>query len=553
MDASQLTNYRKAHSQFMYYEQLNKRGPQDQANLQTGAPSFILNGRTLVQSGIPSATPITYNYSMNDSILQAFELFLQWIVSKGLGPTATARVLYMWFMAVAAPWNWVSTQNKLSGTHDTWNFNQRTLLNDPIKVFIWTDHAMVDTFATLFPGYNISSIIIQERSIFGWTVQQQQDAITNIRQEASWSTFWSAWQTWATYRNGDGSATYLTKQPTVSEVQNLDIQLNVYNSPTIPDYSAPHDATKWTPLFNNTLVPAKQKQKYLTFFWDSVTSTGITPIQEVGMDNVADQNYVTGQARINELSQVQLITAQLNDAGKVIAEFWAGGPNTVTPPGMMGWFWKEYVSTNTVDTPTLIFSGLDLGIHLFEGSRITWRNKARKVQARPIQELRIMNNGQTIQSWNGNIAGETWVPYQEADFVTPPFADFPSGHSHFSQGFANTMNAWFGTTIPTKAVTKSDLTLLSPIFNGSGTQTNSLNTIIISPGKSIIQPSVVPAAPTTLTWTTWQQLADSAGISRLYGGIHCMSAHVASQAVANQLHTDLNTVWGFNRSQKNNI
>lgn len=545
MDSSQLTNYRKAHNQFMYYEQLNKRGSQDQANLQTGAPSFFLNGRILIQSGIPSARPITYIYSMNESIIKAFELFLKWIVFKELGPTATARVLYLWFMAVAAPWNWVSSQNKLSGAHDTWNFNQRTLINDPIKVFIWTNHAMVNTFSTFFPGYDISTIIIQERSIFSWTVQQQEDAITNIRQEGNWSAFWSAWQTWAAERNNDGSATYLTKQPTTAEVINFDIQLNIYEAPRIPDYSAPHDVTKWTPLYNSI---TSKKQGYLTYYWDSVTSTGITPTQEVGMDNIADNYYVIGQQRIDELQAVQQLTATLNDTGKMMAEFWAGGPNTVTPPGMMGWFWKEYVSTNTVDTPTLLFSGLDLGIHLFEGSRITWRNKVRKDQARPIQELRIMNNGQTIQSWNGTIAGETWIPYQEADFVSPPFADFPSGHSHFSQGLANTMNAWFGQNIPIKPIIKSDLILLSPMFNGTGSQTSSLNTITISTGKSLIEPNITPAAPTSLTWTTWQQLADSAGMSRLYGGIHCLSAHTSSQAVANQLHTDLETVWGFNRT-----
>ena len=544
MDASQLTNYRKAHNQFMYYEQLNKRGPQDQANLQTGAPSFFLNGRVLVQSGMPilTSSPTTYSYSMNSSILQAFELFLQWIVSKGLGPTATSRVLYMWYMAVAAPWNWVSTQNKLSGTHDTWNFNQRTLLDDPMKVFIWTNHAMVDTFTTLFTGYDISSIITQERSIFGWTPQQQQDAITNIRTEGNWTAFWTAWQTWADYRKADGSATYLTQQPTVTEVVNKNLQLQT-DSPVEPAYI---DPTKWTPL----KLPMKPtKQGYLTYYWDDVKSTGITLAQEINMDNVADQYYVTGTARENELTSVMNITATLNDTEKVTAEFWAGGPNTITPPGISAWFWKEYVENNTVDTQTLIFSGLDMGIHLFEGSRITWRNKARKVQARPIQELRIMYKGQTLTSWNGtSIQGELWMPYQEDDFVTPPFADFPSGHSHFSQALANTMSSWFGPNIPIKSITKSDLTLLSPIFNGTGSQTNSLNTITVSTGTSQIQPNIVPAAPTTLTWTTWQDLANSAGMSRLYGGIHCLSAHTSSQAVANQLHTDLNSVWGFNRN-----
>jgi hypothetical protein len=40
-------------------------------------------------------------------------------------------------------------------------------------------------------------------------------------------------------------------------------------------------------------------------------------------------------------------------------------------------------------------------------------------------------------------------------------------------------------------------------------------------------------------------MADEAGISRKYGGIHATSAHTSSQALANELHTILKSAWNI--------
>lgn len=42
----------------------------------------------------------------------------------------------------------------------------------------------------------------------------------------------------------------------------------------------------------------------------------------------------------------------------------------------------------------------------------------------------------------------------------------------------------------------------------------------IEAGSSLIEPGSTPAAPVTLSWRRFQDAADQAGISRLYGGIH---------------------------------
>ena len=123
------------------------------------------------------------------------------------------------------------------------------------------------------------------------------------------------------------------------------------------------------------------------------------------------------------------------------------------------------------------------------------------------------------------------MPYQESNFVTPPFPDFPSGHSGFSSMFANIMTQYFGATIDTsKTVTMTDLQLVTFDLSGS-VQTQPYGTVVFPIGTSGVQPGVVPAAPTTIAFTTWQDMAESAGLSRRCGGIHCISAHQGSVAI----------------------
>ena len=294
--------------------------------------------------------------------------------------------------------------------------------------------------------------------------------------------------------------------------------------------------TKWTPLQIGTTL-----QKYLTYNWHDVRPICLTAADDATTAAAAAAHFPADPtARSAEIAEVVEITNTLSDVQKVIAEFWAGGPFTVSPPGMFIWFWKTFAAAKNIgaqNMDTFIFSGLDLAIHLFETSRVVWGLKKTYMQARPIQEIRRLYRGIPVKKYDGTTltGGEAWVPYQETNFVTPPFADFPSGHSAFSRSFANVMTAWFGPVIPaTEPISITDLTLLSPHLQA---QTQPYGTIVWNAGHSGIQPGVVPAAAVTLTWTSWADMAQSAGFSRKYGGIHAMSAHTGSIAVADALHT----------------
>ncbi len=96
---------------------------------------------------------------------------------------------------------------------------------------------------------------------------------------------------------------------------------------------------------------------------------------------------------------------------------------------------------------------------------------------------------------SGLIDGTTWLPYQPSTFPTPPFPEYSSGHSNFSAAGAEILRLF----------TRRD------IFGAS---------VQIAAGSSNVEPGAVPARPLALSWATFSEAADQAGLSRRYGGIH---------------------------------
>ena len=98
---------------------------------------------------------------------------------------------------------------------------------------------------------------------------------------------------------------------------------------------------------------------------------------------------------------------------------------------------------------------------------------------------------------------------------SPPFAEYVSGHSTFS-GAGAAVLAQF---------THSDAFGAAVTFNT---------------GSSRFEPGLVPAETLTLSWDTFTQAADEAGISRLYGGIHFADGDLNGRKLGRDVG---NTVW----------
>jgi hypothetical protein len=118
--------------------------------------------------------------------------------------------------------------------------------------------------------------------------------------------------------------------------------------------------------------------------------------------------------------------------------------------------------------------------------------------------------------------GATWFPYQPTTFPTPPFPEYSSGHSNFSAAGAEIL----------KRFTHSDR------FGAS---------VTLRAGSSRVEPGAVPASDLTLSWPTFSEAADQAGISRRYGGIHFeqgdLDARSTGRRVARRVWDKANDYW----------
>ena len=526
--------------------------PSENLNYRNGEMRIIENYKVYLEDILtlteqPSVSSVSNpSITLIAQIFTALEDLLVYNASISVPPTRSARIAYLWFFTVAAGYSWV-TSGSITGTKDGWNWDTKNLLPDE-NVFVWMTQVLVNTMSNFVPSYNTSLLLIQEQTKYNWTTQQHQDKIDEVKSQGNFTLWLSTWQTWYAGRQNDGNVA-AGAAPTDAQLPNGATVLDVTTSQDFTNATAYPNPRKWTPL-----RVGGAKKNFLTYGWGSVNSTGLTAGEETAIKNAANAYYFdpTDPAkdadRNAEIDSLVTLTNSLTDEQKAIAEFWAGGPLTVSPPCMMIWFWKKYIEVANPDIHIMIYSGLELAINVFEGSRLTWALKWEKKEARPIQEIRRRYTGQTLTKYDGTpYDGSIWVPYQETNFVTPPFADFPSGHSTFSQAFVNVMNAWFPPTIPTSIMTMTDLYLLSPMYTGLGPLTNSLSDIKVKARSSLIQTGVVPASDVHLTWSVWQDIADSAGVSRQYGGIHAVSAHLGGKAVANTAFPLIASRWAISR------
>jgi hypothetical protein len=105
-------------------------------------------------------------------------------------------------------------------------------------------------------------------------------------------------------------------------------------------------------------------------------------------------------------------------------------------------------------------------------------------------------NSQTQLYGVGWQLASTWMTYQASNFVTPPFPGFTSGHSTFSRAAAEALTKLTG----------------SPYFPGG------LMEYTIPEGWLKFEDG--PSQDVVLNWVKFGDLADQAGESRIWGGIH---------------------------------
>ena len=520
MNGSELTKIRQNQMKFAF-SQMNPNLIHGITNFERisiieGGMPVIINGRIVseVLLNLQEQSSSVSQPSLYSLILQTLDSFFVYNSTSNFGPTVSARRYYLFFFTIASAYSFITEESRITGVKDQWDWSVKYPLTSESEIYSW-----------------MSSVIYYISSSFGFTASP-----ATWPADERWTVWTSMWTTWWNGRNNDGSVAAATI-PNNSLLPNGAITLTVTQQQDISTYPQP---TKWTPL-----VVEGRKRNYLTYGWGDVRSTCLSASDESTIKTSALTKVLSLSEREAEITNLVSIVSSLTDEQKIIAEFWAGGPFTITPPGMCIWFWRQFMEYKPQSLSTLFYSGLDLSIQVFECSRITWELKKNQMEARPIQEIRRLFSNTSIPKFDGTAdIGANWIPYQMLNFVTPPFPDFPSGHSTFSQAFANVMTDWFGSLIPeTEKRTVSNLNLLSPILPAEVTEAFGIFEIPV--GSSEIQPGIVPTNSIKLSFYNWQQMAESAGVSRQYGGIHALSAHEGGQTVANGVFSKVKESWGI--------
>jgi hypothetical protein len=266
------------------------------------------------------------------------------------------------------------------------------------------------------------------------------------------------------------------------------------------------DQWHWQPLRINGVT-----QKFATPQWGRVTPFALSSPAQFkvpGPDRTKDYR--------KQVQNVVKFSAQLNDLDKVVAEYWADGPTSELPPGHSAIFAAALcrMQGNDIDNDVkMLFlqanAVLDAGI-------AAWHYKVAHDFVRPITLVRVLLKGEKIKAWGGpgkgtvTMSGENWQPYQMPNVVTPPFAEYVSGHSTFTAASFSVLRSFTG----------SDRLNLS---------------VTVPKHSSRIEPGLVPAKDVTLTWRTMGDVAAQAGLSREFGGIHFSDGDLDGRALGDQI------------------
>ena len=284
------------------------------------------------------------------------------------------------------------------------------------------------------------------------------------------------------------------------------------------------DIDRWQPLLVPTGGGQFRAQGFTTPHWGKVVPFALArgdqfrptrPPATLAASLLREDREFQEQAR-----EIIQYTAGLTDEQKVIAEFWADGPDSSYPPG----HWcliADFVSTRDRmgldDNIKLYFA---LGNAVFDAGIAAWDAKRAYDSVRPITAIRYLFQGVKIHSWGGpglddvEMLGEEWIPYQSLSFLTPGFPDFVSGHSTFSAAAAEVLRRF----------TRSDVFGMRVVF---------------PKGTSRIEPGMTPKTDVTLTWATFTDAAEQAGMSRRYGGIHFKAADLEGRELGRKVGAEV--------------
>ncbi len=438
----------------------------------------------------PNASADTIVTDWNDQALEAIRVTRP-------GPPMVARMLAVTNTAMFDAWaayDKKAVGTRLGGSLRRPEF-EHTKSNREKAISFAAYRALVDLFPSMKPNFD------SEMASHGYNIN---DTSTNLATPQGIGNV--AAQAVINFRHNDGSNQLgtLNGGAPYSDYTGY-VPRNTWDSISNPN--------AWQPLRVSDGAGGFKIQKFIAPHWGAVTPFALTAPDQFSVKSPA---MYPNKAYIEQAIEVVLYSALLTERQKVIAEYWADGPSSELPPGHWALFAKTVSNRDHhgINKDMKMFFSLTNAV--LDASITTWDAKRSYDYVRPVTAIHYLFKGKKIPSWAGHglgtklINGEDWRPYQASTVVTPPFSEYYSGHSTFSAACAEVLKRFTG----------------SDYFGHS---------VTIAAGSSAVEPGLVPAAPVTLSWSTFSAAADEAGMSRRYGGIHFIDGDVSGRVVGRKV------------------
>ncbi len=248
-------------------------------------------------------------------------------------------------------------------------------------------------------------------------------------------------------------------------------------SATYTPGSSPGDWNRTYPDYLPPLLP--QWPTVTPFVLDSLSDLRPAPPPE--LTSTAYAAAVDEVMRLGSLQSTERTPEQTE-----IALFWADGSGTATPPG----HWNRIASEVSMRTSHSLLDNARmfalLNLAMADAGIAAWDAKYSTNLWRPIDAIREADTDGNA----GTIADTNWLPLLK----TPPFPSYVSGHSTFSAAAATVLTSLLGDNIAFATT--------------------------IDPQNAPSQRPLADDKIITRQFTSFSQVADEAGMSRIYGGIH---------------------------------
>jgi hypothetical protein len=257
--------------------------------------------------------------------------------------------------------------------------------------------------------------------------------------------------------------------------------------------------------------------------WGNVTPFAVSSVSSLapgGPPALTSTAYTTAYNEVFTLGAALGSSRTLDQTH--IAKFWAAGAGTSTPSGMWNEVAQTLASSAGLDMATEARLMAALNVAMADAGIVAWEAKYEADFWRPISAIANGDMDGNLDTVGDPMAGfGGWSPLLD----TPPFPEYVSGHSAFSAAAAEILAAYFGENV--------EFSIASDI-NGDGS-INDLDATYDKNGDGFI--NVLDAYR---SFTSFDDAAQEAGMSRIYGGIHFSVANEDGQTVGREVAMEVN-------------